>query len=179
MKRLLLYSLCLVALSACHSKTAQPKVDSAAVYTVPDDGAITKAVHDAYASITFKKGEQLNYDSIKTHFIPQAQFINYGSDTAQITTVSQFIYLFRSFVEADTVYAYSEKELYGKNEQFGRIAERISTYKAITNSKKSNDTETGVNSFQLIKTHAGWKVSSIIWDVERPGLKVPAYYWEK
>jgi len=36
-----------------------------------------------------------------------------------------------------------------------------------------------VNSFQLIKTKDGWKVSSIIWDVEKPGLKIPGYYLKK
>jgi len=34
----------------------------------------------------------------------------------------------------------------------------------------------GVNSFQLVKTPQGWKVSSIIWDIESPKLKIPDYY---
>jgi len=179
MKKLFLYTTCIITLTACHTKSTQSVTDSAAVYTVPDDKAITQAVHDAYASITFKKGETPNYEAIKTHFIPQAQLINCRSDTAQVTTINQFVYLFRSFVEADTVYAYSEKEIFGINDQFGKIAERISTYKAVANSKKKDTTETGVNSFQLIKTPAGWKVSSIIWDVEKKGLKVPGYYLGK
>jgi hypothetical protein len=40
-------------------------------------------------------------------------------------------------------------------------------------------TERGVNSFQLIKTAKGWKVSSIIWDVETAKLKIPDYYLKK
>jgi hypothetical protein len=39
--------------------------------------------------------------------------------------------------------------------------------------------ERGVNSFQLVKTPQGWKVSSIIWDVESPRLKIPDYYLNK
>jgi len=179
MKKLLLYTMCIIALSACHTKSTQPVTDSAAVYTVPDDKAITKAVYDTYTSITFKKGEAPNYEAIKTHFIPQAQLINCSTDTAQVSTINQFVYMFRTFVEADTVYAYSEKETFGKNEQFGKVAQRISSYKAVTNSKKENSTETGVNSFQLIKTPSGWKVSSITWDVEKKGLKVPGYYLGK
>ena len=179
MKKLLLYATCIITLTACHTKTTQPVTDSATVYTVPDDKAITQAVHDAYASITFKKGDTPNYEAIKLHFIPKAQLINYSTDTAQVFTINQFVYLFRSFVEADTVYAYSEKEIYGKNEQFGKIAERMSSYKAVANSKKKDTTETGVNSFHLIKTPTGWKISSIIWDVERKGLKVPGCYLGK
>jgi len=44
MKKLFLYALCAIALSACHTKPTQPKVDSAAVYKVPDEEAINKAV---------------------------------------------------------------------------------------------------------------------------------------
>lgn len=179
MKKLLLYTACIIAISACHTKTTQSATDPAAVYTVPDDQAITRAVHDAYASISFKKGDSPNYEAIKTYFIPKAQLINCGSDTAQVFTINQFVYLYRSFVETDTVYAFNEKEIFGRNEQFGKIAQRISSYKSVINSKKKDTTETGVNSFQLIKTPAGWKVSSIIWDVEKKGLKVPGYYLGK
>jgi hypothetical protein len=175
MKKLLLYATCLIALSACHTKTDKPVGDSVATYTVPDDKAITQAVADAYASICFKKGEQPRYDDIKKAFIPKAQLINFRSDTAQVTNLSQFIFLYRSVIESDSITAFNEVELYSKTEQFGKIAERISTYKT-TLTGKTVEYERGVNSFQLIKTHEGWKVSSIIWDVEKPGLKIPGYY---
>jgi len=168
----------LLALTACHSRRDKPVVDSAAVYKVPDDKAITKAVHDAYASISFKKGAEPLYDAIKNCFIPQAQLINYSTDTAQVTNIGQFIYLYRTFIEGDSIKLFCEQETYGKTEQFGRIAERISTYKNYVNTMDKL-AETGVNSFQLIKTNDGWKVSSIIWDIERKGLKIPPYYTGK
>ena len=179
MRKLLFYAPILLALSACHSKPVKKVVvDSAAVYKVPEEKAIDKAVLDAYNSIGFKMGEQPYYDGIKKFFIPQAQLINFRSDSAQITSINQFIYVFRTFVETDDVKAYSEKEIFGKTEQFGRIAERISNYKAVI---INSDTtiERGVNSFQLIKTNNGWKVSSIIWDLESPTLRIPGYYWGK
>jgi hypothetical protein len=179
MKNLLFLAACLLALSACQTKPGQPLADSTAVYHVPDEQAINKVVHNAYVSISFNKGDTPNYEHIKTYFIPKAQLIDNSTDSAQVTTISQFVYLYRSHVEADTVYAFSEKETSGKTEQFGKIAERFSTYTSTTDSKKINNTETGVNSFQLIKTPAGWKISSIIWDVEKKGLKVPGYYGGK
>jgi hypothetical protein len=178
MKKLFLYALCLITLSACHSKTTQSKVDSVAVYHVPDESAIKKAVADAYASISFKAGESPRYAEIKSCFIPQAQLINFRSDSAQVTNINQFIYLYRTYIESDSVKSYSEKELYGKTEQFGKVAHRISTYATYINST-DKPTERGVNSFQLIKTKSGWKVSSIIWDAEKPGLKIPDYYLGK
>ena len=179
MKKHFFYAPFIMALSACHSKPVKKVVvDSVAVYKVPEEKAIDKAVLDAYNSIGFKMGDQPHYDGIKKIFIPQAQLINFRSDSAQITNLNQFIYVFRTFVETDDVKAYSEKEIFGKTEQFGRIAERISNYKAVI---INSDTtiERGVNSFQLIKTNNGWKVSSIIWDLESPTLRIPGYYWGK
>jgi hypothetical protein len=178
MKKLLLYLLCLIALSACHTKTDKPKVDSVAVYTVPDEKAIKKAVDDAYTSICFKTGEAPRYAEIKNYFIPQAQLINFRTDSAQVTNINQFIYLYRTLVETEHIHSFYEKELFGKTEQFGNIAHRISTYATYINHPDSL-AERGVNSFQLIKTKAGWKVSSIIWDVEKPALKIPGYYLGK
>jgi len=175
MKKLLLYSSCLLALSACHTKIDKPVTDSVAVYHVPEEKAIKKAVDDAYAAICFKKGEQPRYDDIRKAFIPKAQLINFRGDTAQVTNLEQFIYLYRTVVESDSLQSFYENELYGKTEQFGKIAERISTYKT-TIEGKTIKYERGVNSFQLIKTSAGWKASSIIWDVEKKGLPVPGYY---
>lgn len=182
MKKVLFYTICILALWSCHSKPAKKiavtKTDSTAVYHVPDEQEIDRVVQYAYASVTFKQGEQPRYDTIKKYFIPQAQLINYEADSAQITSIDQFIYLYRTHVEADSIKAFSENEIFGKTEQFGRIAERISTYKTIM---VQTDTviKKGVNSFQLIKTNGGWKITSIIWDIENPLVKIPPYYLGK
>jgi len=178
MKNALRYIALMLALSACHSKSSTPKVDSVAAYTVPDEKAIKKAVDDAYTSISFKKGEQPRYDAIKNYFIPQAQFIHFRGDTTQVLNLGQFVYLYRTFIEGDSVKLVYEHEIFGKTEQFGKIAERMSTYETYMNTMDTV-AERGVNSFQLIKTKQGWKVSSIIWDVEKKGLVVPGYYLGK
>jgi hypothetical protein len=175
MRRSIIFAAVLAA--ACHKPAApppQPSIDAIG-YTVPDDSAITKAVHDAYAVISFKSGAKPFYDSIKYCFIPQAQLINYRTDTAQVTSIGQFVDAYKQFMEGNHIVLFAEEEIAGRTEQFGRIAHRISTYQTYINSMDSLP-ERGVNSFQLIKTPAGWKVSSIIWDVERPSLPIPHYY---
>lgn len=147
-------------------------------YKVPDDSAIAKAVAGAYAAISFKEGEKPRYAEIKNYFIPQAQLINFRSDTAQMVGISQFVQLYQQFIEGNHIHSFYEEEAFGRTEQFGKIAHRISTYNTYVNTRDST-TERGVNSFQLIKTASGWKVSSIIWDVEKPTLKIPTYYLKK
>jgi len=164
-------------LYSCTSHHDKTGVDSSTTaYSVPDDSAITKAVHEAYAAISFKKGEKPRYNDIKNYFIPEAQLINYRSDTAQVTSIGQFIDpLYKQFIEGNHIGMFYEEEIFGRTEQFGRVAHRISTYKTYLNTMDTV-AERGVNSFQLIKTQNGWKVSSIIWDVEKPVLKIPDYY---
>lgn len=180
MKNLLLVAAMALAISACQTadkKSAEVQTSSAG-YTVPEDSAITKAVHDAYTALTFKKGEQPRFDEIGNYFIPQAQFINFRADTAEVASLPQIIKLYKNFVTDGHITMFYEEEAYGKTEQFGSVAHRISTYNTYLNTRDSI-AERGVNSFQLIKTPKGWKVSSIIWDVEKKGLPVPAYYLKK
>lgn len=179
MRNLLFVIAAIVTLSACKTadkKAANLPADSA--YTVADDKAITNAVHDAYSVISFKKGEQPRFDEIPNYFLPEAQLINFRTDTADVSSIKRFIAAYKKFVADNKVQLFYEEEVYGKTEQFGKIAHRISTYKTYMNTMDTV-AERGVNSFQLIKTPQGWKVSSIIWDVERKDLPVPAYYLKK
>jgi len=182
MKALFIPLACVVILSSCHvsfKKTIGFSDSSITkTYTVPDDSAITKAVQDAYMAISFKEGEQPRYGEIPNYFIPQAQLINFRTDTADVTNLKQFIELYSGFLQQTKTHMFYEEELFGRTEQFGKVAHRISTYVTYLNTR-DKPAERGVNSFQLIKTPQGWKVSSIIWDVEKPTLKVPDYYLKK
>ncbi|OOQ58159.1 hypothetical protein [Mucilaginibacter pedocola] len=176
MKNFVVIAALAMAIAAC--QTPEKKVDTAAsttTYTVPDDSAITKAVHDAYAVISFKKGEKPRFDEVGNYFIPEAQMINFRTGTLEIFTLPKFKELYSSFITTNHIEMFYEEEAYGKTEQFGKIAHRISTYNTYLNTRDSI-AERGVNSFQLIKTPKGWKVSCIIWDVESKALPIPAYY---
>ena len=174
----LVFLSCLYVFCSCNSSNTNTGSNNNAAYTVPDDVAIKKAVDNAYAAISFKNGEQPRYDSIKDYFIPQAQLINYISDTAQILSIDDFVKAFKNYVESTKIQSFNEQEIYGRTEQFGNIAQRISSYKTYINSPDIVK-ERGVNSFQLIKTPQGWKVSGLIWDVEKTGKPIPDYYLGK
>lgn len=169
---------CVYAICSCSSNNTPVNTNSNNNYTAPDEAAIKKAVDDAYASISFKNGATPRYDSIKYFFIPQAQLINFIGDTAQILSIEQFVQAFKIYVDSSKIETFYEQELYGRTDQFGNIAQRISSYKTYINSLDIVK-ERGVNSFQLIKTPAGWRVSGIIWDVEKTGLTIPDNYLGK
>lgn len=175
--KLFLYAFLLAAVAACNNNVPENKdTDSTKTETTsPDEVAIKKAVDDAYAWISFKKGAKPDYEKIHDYFIPQAELINFRNDTLEILSLDPFVSVYKGMIESGQVQSFYEEELYGKTDQFGRVAQRLSTYKTYINTMDSIS-ERGVNSFQLIKTPGGWKVSSIIWDIEKPGLPIPAKF---
>ena len=132
MKPVLILSVCFYILCSCNSSNTNITSNNNS-YTVPDDAAIKKAVDDAYTSISFNSGEQPQYDNIKNYFTQQAQLINFISDTAQTLSIDDFVKAFRNYVETNKVQSFQEQEIYGRTEQFGNIAQRISSYKTYIN----------------------------------------------
>ena len=170
-------AICSILFYACGSNP-QPTAVNNTGYTAPDDAAIKKAVDDAYAALTYKTGDDAKLDSINDYFIPKAQLINYITDTAQVLSISDFVKAYKNYIKTTNIQSFKEQEIWGKTDQYGNIAQRISSYKTYVNSSDIVK-ERGVNSFQLIKTPQGWKVSSIIWDVEKTGNTIPNYYLGK
>lgn len=164
-------SLVLLLFAACSS----PDKTAPATGVNTDEADIKQAVDNAYKSLGFSAGSQPAFDSIQYAFIPQAQLINFIADTAQILSIGDFVKAYKNYVETSKVQSFKEEEIYGRTDQYGKIAQRISSYRTYIN-RTDMPAERGVNSFQLIKTKNGWKVSSIIWDIESKNLPIPRTY---
>lgn len=70
----------------------------------------------------------------------------------------------------------AEVEIVERTEVFGNVAHRLSTYTKRSTVDGEAIEGAGVISTQLIRTPAGWKISSMAWDDERPGLDIPERY---
>jgi hypothetical protein len=71
--------------------------------------------------------------------------------------------------------AFYESEVAHRVETFGDIAHVFSTYES-RRAPGEKPFARGINSFQLVKTSAGWKIMTIFWDSEREGLTIPDKY---
>jgi hypothetical protein len=71
--------------------------------------------------------------------------------------------------------AFYESEVARRIETFGNIAHVFSTYES-RRAPGEKPFARGINSFQLVKTAAGWKVMTILWDSEREGNPLPEKY---
>jgi hypothetical protein len=61
-------------------------------------------------------------------------------------------------------------------QRFGNIAQVFSTYEAWRDEAQTDFIKRGINSIQLYNDGQRWRVANMLWDDERPGLRIdPAY----
>jgi hypothetical protein len=141
--------------------------------TTEDDlAALTAAFLDA---VTFEPGERPAYDGIRDLFIDQGLLIR-TSGTPEITTVDEFIAPRQALVDSGELTEFEERELAHITEVFGNVAHRMSTYSKRGVRGGAPFDARGVISTQFALTPSGWRMSSMAWDDERPGLPLPASY---
>jgi hypothetical protein len=127
-------------------------------------------------AVSFQEGGRPSYDRIRDLFIDGGKLIKNSSDSPEISSVDEFIVPRQALVDSGEMTFFEEVEIAGITEVFGNIAHRLSTYekRGMTNGKAFRGI--GVISTQFIRTPGGWKMSSMAWDDERPGLAVPDRY---
>jgi len=129
-----------------------------------------------FNAVSFEKGERPAYEQLYMLFIDSGLLIKNSASTPEINTVSQFIEPRQRMVYSGQLTRFKEAEIAEITEMFGNIAHRFSTYEKQGFNSAGSFEGRGIISFQFIMTEAGWKISSIAWDDERPGLVIPGRY---
>jgi hypothetical protein len=139
----------------------------------PDLAALTGAFLRA---VTFAAGETPDYERIRDLFVDGGRLIRNDGDAPEIATVDEFIAPRRRMVEAGELTWFEETESSAIDESFGNVAHRFSTYTKCGELNGTLFEARGVITTQFVRTPAGWKMSSMAWDDERPGLSIPDRY---
>jgi len=127
------------------------------------------------AAVTFQPGSKPDYDAIHDLFIEGGLLIrNFG--VPEIATVAEFVAPRRALVEEGRLTEFEEVELAAITEVFGNVAHRMSTYGKRGVQDGAFFAARGVISTQFVRTPDGWRMSSMAWDDERPGLELPERY---
>jgi len=128
-----------------------------------------------FRAVSFEQGEQPHYDEIYRLFIEAGLLIKNSMATPEIANVAQFIEPRQATVRSGELTSFREVELSENTEIFGNVAQRFSAYakSGITNGVPF--ATRGMIATQFIRTPAGWKMSVMAWDDERPGLTLPAH----
>jgi hypothetical protein len=138
-----------------------------------DDAEDMAAVLTAFfASVSFSAGRRPNYPAMCELFCEGAQLIKNSGEVPEISTVDQFILPRQRQVDSAQLTSFEEFEIAAVTEVFGNVGHRFSTYGKLGTSDGISFEARGVISTQFIRTPSGWKISSMAWDDERPGLSV-------
>ncbi len=133
---------------------------------------LTKAL---YSCISFRKGERPDFVRLRSLFIEKGILIN-NNDDPLIFTIDLFVDAIDYQISAGSLKSFSEEEVAERTEIFGNIAHRFSTYEARFDPDDEEPLAVGINSIQLVKVGESWLVSSIVWNDEREGRRIPEKY---
>jgi hypothetical protein len=126
-----------------------------------------------FAAVSFERGGRPDYEALHGLFIDGGRLIRGGPEEPDVATVERFIASRLKLVESGTLEQFQETETGARTDVFGSVAHRLSTYAKSGVSNGAPFAARGVISTQFVETVAGWRMSSMAWDDERPGLTVP------
>jgi len=151
-------------------------ISALAPFAIASDGdSIDTAVHACYDVISGPAGSR-DWARFRSLFAEGARLIPIRQ-TAQGSLPSVMTpedYEKRAGANFEKA-AFYESEVARRVETFGDIAHVFSTYES-RRAHGEKPFARGINSFQLVKTTAGWKIMTILWDSERQGLTIPDKY---
>lgn len=136
-----------------------------------DRRIIRSMINEDYAALSGPPGPRA-YEQIKHHFHSRATMVRTGVDEsgAPFATVMS---VDDHHADVDNKFAdmaFLEEEIDHQCEIFGNIARVRSVYRSVFGSGPSAREGRGVNFYNFIRENGQWKIMSIVWDNERPGL---------
>ena len=145
---------------------------------LPDDttAALKAVIDEFFQAVSFETGQTPAYARIHGLFIEDGKLIRNSGEVPEISSVGEFIASREQVFSSGALTSFEEVEVAERTEVFGSVAHRLSTYTKRSTVDGEALEGAGVISTQLIRTPAGWKISSMAWDDERPGLDIPERY---
>ena len=134
-----------------------------------------KLTHELYRVVSAAPAER-NWDAVRNYYHPEARLVRTGvipdgSPFVRVFTLDSYIENIRELLDGET--RFSEVEVAQESVVFGNVARLTSVYEFTWQSPQETRRGRGVNFFTLIREAGQWRVMSIVWDNERPGLSLP------
>src|SRR5262249_60234150 len=112
------------------------------------------------------------YADLPDLFLAGAVLIMNSGASPEISTVEEFVRSRRAAFDRGELRSFEETELAERTELFGNIAHRFSPYRKRALTDRGAIDTRGAISTQFVRTADGWRISSMAWDDERPGLEL-------
>lgn len=142
--------------------------------SLDDDRRIIREMVEAdYAMLSGPAGPR-DYDTVKHFYHPDARLVRtgVGPDGEPFAKVMSVDEHHADVNEKLANLDFLEEEIAHDCEIFGNVARVRSVYRSVYGSGEAARQNRGVNFFNLIRDGGVWKIMSIVWDNERPGLSL-------
>jgi hypothetical protein len=139
------------------------------------DPQLDALIDEFYAIISGPAGPR-DWSREREILHPQARLMRTGADESgrpwiRVMTLDEYIADTAPFFAADD---FHEVEVARRVDRFGNWAHVRSVYEAFVGPAAGETSTRGVNSIQLFHDGERWRVVSVLWDNERPGVEVPS-----
>jgi hypothetical protein len=137
---------------------------------------LKRLTDEFFHAVSFETGNRPSYSRLYQVFIAPGLLIKNSGPAPEVSTVEQFILPRQALVDASELTCFEELEIAERTDVFGNVAHRFSAYSKRGTQNGVSFEARGMISTQFILTEAGWRISSMAWDDERPGLSLPQSY---
>ncbi len=122
--------------------------------------------------------EPRNWDGVRELFLPEARLYSElifpdGKTQSAQWTVDEFVEAARREYSKDGLW---ESEIGCRSEELGNIAHVWSTYESRIGSPDAPPVVRGINSVQFLKREDTWRITSLVFQIERGAVQIPAHY---
>ncbi len=138
-----------------------------------DAAAIGELMGRFLRAVSFEQSGRPSYGELPELFVSDARLIRNSGASPEIPTVEEFVRARQDAVDAGELISFEEFELSETTELFGNVAHRFSPYGKRGVTDRGPIEVRGAISTQFVRTADGWRISSMAWDDERPGLELP------
>jgi hypothetical protein len=141
-----------------------------------DATAMEALLQEFFRAVSFAPNERPSYETLRELFIEDGRLIWNSAGSPNVETVDGFIAPRQAMVDSGELTSFHERELRAVTEIFGNVAHRFSTYEKSGVSGGAPFANKGMISTQFVWTVDGWRISSMAWDDQRPGLTITDRY---
>jgi hypothetical protein len=142
---------------------------------------IQSLIAEIYSLISGPAGHRRDWQREAELFMPYAHMIRtsvdeHGNPQATVMRAADYPENFESLIAGR---AFFEFEVQNIIEVFGNIAHAFSTYEAWRDAERTDFIKRGINSVQFYNDGNAWRIVNMIWDDERPGLRMAERYFTR
>jgi hypothetical protein len=126
-----------------------------------------------FEAVSFTAGRAPAYAALRDLFVEGGRLIPTTGTAPDDLALGDFIASRQEVVDSGVLTWFEETEIDGVTSAFGNVAHRLSRYAKAGRRDDEDFAARGMISTQFVRTPAGWRITSMAWDDERPGLALP------